>query len=134
MKNDKVIAFAMMRVAIGVSLCTTGAVRFPKMSGFSAWMVDSFGKTILPKALLVPFSYALPIAEFSVGLLLVLGLFTRGALIGGGIIMASLLFGTALTENWESIPGQLLHTGIFAVLLAMLAEYNGYSLDKLRKA
>lgn len=78
-------AYLLLRLAIGASMFGHGLVRLPKLNAFSDWMVGSFEKSILPQALVVPFSYVLPIAEFTVGLLLILGLFTRQALIGGGL-------------------------------------------------
>lgn len=88
---------------------------------------------MLPKALVLPFSYALPIAEFTVGLLLLLGLFTKSALLAGGWIMLILILGTALVENWEAIPSQLIHLAFFALLIQFV-PYNSWSLDQyLRK-
>jgi hypothetical protein len=45
----------------------------PKLNAFSHWMVESFKNSFLPKVVVVPFSYLLPIAEFGVGLLLIIG-------------------------------------------------------------
>jgi len=64
---------------------------------------------MLPKIIVVPFSDALPIAESCVGLLLITGLFTKQALIAGGIVMIALNFGTAQVENREALPSQLIH-------------------------
>ena len=84
---------------------------------------------MLPKALVLPFSYALPIAEFTVGLLLLLGLFTKSALLAGGWIMLILILGTALVENWEAIPSQLIHLAFFALLIQFI-PYDSWSLDR----
>ncbi|HEY9049794.1 MAG TPA: DoxX family membrane protein [Ohtaekwangia sp.] len=125
-------AFLILRLAIAASMFGHGLVRLPKLSGFSQWMVGSFEKSMLPAAMVVPFSYALPIAEFIVGLLLLLGLFTKTSLIAGGIIMIALILGTTLIENWEALPSQLIHAAFFAVLLSFI-QHNTFAVDNLLK-
>jgi len=107
-----------------------GLVRLPKLKAFSQWMVGSFEKSILPKGLVIPFSYVLPIAEFAVGMLLLTGLFTKPAASAGAVVVLLLLFGTTMVENWEAIPSQLLHIIFFAILLQFM-ESNSYALDKV---
>ncbi|MBC9933855.1 DoxX family membrane protein [Chitinophaga qingshengii] len=128
--ENNTIAFALLRMAVAASMFGHGLVRLPKLSGFSQWMVTSFEKSMLPRTLVLPFSYVLPIAEFAIGLLLILGLFTRPALIAGGIVMMMLIFGTTLIEDWHSLGSQLIHAAFFGVLLAFI-QYNGYALDRL---
>ncbi len=125
-------SYVLLRLAIGASMLGHGLVRLPKLAGFSRWMVASFEKSMLPGVLIKPFSYALPVAEFVIGLLVVAGLFTRPALIAGGLVMVLLIFGTAMVENWEAIPSQLIHVAFFAVLL-QYAAVNGFALDNLFK-
>ncbi|MFT3823844.1 MAG: DoxX family membrane protein [Chitinophagaceae bacterium] len=122
------VSFLLLRLAIGASMFGHGLVRMPKLSGFSAWMVGNFEKSILPKAMVVPFSYALPIAELVIGLFVLIGLFTKASLIAGGAVMAILIFGTTTIENWEAITSQLVHAAFFGVLLHFV-ESNGYSVD-----
>jgi thiosulfate dehydrogenase [quinone] large subunit len=109
-----------------------GLVRLPKLAGFSNWMVGSFEKSILPLSLVRPFSYALPILEFTIGLLLITGLFTRIALVAGALVMIVLIFGTTLIENWDAITSQLIHAAFFAIMLQFI-QYNSYALDVLLK-
>jgi len=126
------IAFLLLRLAIGASMFGHGLVRLPKLAGFSSWMVGSFEKSMLPLALVRPFSYALPILEFTVGLLLITGLFTKASLIAGALIMVALIFGTTLIESWDAITSQLIHAAFFAVLLQFV-QYNTYAVDSLLK-
>ncbi|UOE47954.1 DoxX family membrane protein [Mucilaginibacter sp. SMC90] len=123
-------SFLLLRLAIGASMFGHGLVRLPKLSGFSNWMVGTFAKSMLPKALVTPFSYLLPIAEFTIGLLLISGLFTKPALIAGGLVMMLLILGSCMIENWEILPSQLIHAAFFALLLQFAAN-NTYSLDNL---
>jgi len=125
-------SYLMMRLAIAASMFGHGLVRLPKLKSFSGWMVNSFQHSMLPQMLVSPFSYALPVAEFSVGLLLLLGLFTKSASILGSLLMISLIFGTAMIENWEAIPSQLIHV-LFFVALLQFSEQNLWSLDALIK-
>jgi thiosulfate dehydrogenase [quinone] large subunit len=122
-------SFLLLRLGIATSMFGHGLVRLPKLNGFSHWMVGSFQKSFLPEAMVVPFSYALPIAEFVIGLLLLMGLFTRQALIAGAVAMILLIFGTTMIENWDAIPTQLLHLIFFAVLLQFV-QNNTWALDK----
>lgn len=121
--------FLLLRLGIAISMFGHGLVRLPKLNAFSQWMIASFEKSLLPKAMVLPFSYVLPVAEFTVGLLLLIGLLTKPALIMGAGILLALLFGTAMIENWEAIASQLLHLAFFALLLQFI-QSNTWALDK----
>lgn len=123
-------SFLLLRLAVGTSMLAHGLVRLPRLSGFSAWMVSTFEKSMLPAALVTPFSYVLPVAEFITGLLIVTGLFTKPALIAASLIMICLIFGTCMIENWEALPSQLVHIAFFVVLLSFM-PFNHVALDKL---
>ncbi|WP_316633398.1 DoxX family membrane protein [uncultured Flavobacterium sp.] len=125
-------SFLLLRLAIAISMFGHGLVRLPKLTTFSNWMIGSFENSMLPKIIVTPFSYILPIAEFTIGLLLLLGLFTKPSLIAGGFVMLALLFGTAMIENWEAIPSQLIHIVIFALLLHFI-DANNWAIDLLIK-
>jgi len=122
----------MLRLAVGASMFGHGLVRLPKLNGFSHWMVGLYEKSMLPTALVTPFSYALPILEFFIGLFLLTGLFTRVSLIAGAIVMAMLILGTTLIENWDAITSQLIHAAFFAVLIQFIGD-NSWALDKAFK-
>lgn len=127
---NNVATYVILRLAIAFSMFGHGLVRLPKLDKFSGWMMQSFEKSMLPQALVLPFSYALPVMEFLIGLLLILGLFTRYALVAGGVVMILLIFGTTMIENWEALPSQLIHVAFFGVLLNHVGQYNGYALDR----
>lgn len=124
------LVFLLLRVGIGISMFGHGLVRLPRLNAFSQWMVGSFAKSMLPAELVRPFSMVLPFAELVIGFLLLIGLFTEPALISGAVLVLLLLFGTAMVENWEAIPSQLIHLVFFAVLLQFIAS-NSWSLDKI---
>ncbi|HWB93655.1 MAG TPA: DoxX family membrane protein [Puia sp.] len=126
------LAYLITRLAIGFSFFGHGLVRMTKLAGFSKWMVGSFQKSMLPEGLVTAFSYILPFLEFLVGLLLLLGLFTRQALIAGAVVMLLLILGTTLIEDWDALPTQLIHV-LFLVVLLQFVVSNIYSVDQLMK-
>lgn len=123
-------SYLLLRLAVAISMFGHGLVRLPKLHIFSNWMVTSFEKSMLPKIIVLPFSYILPIAEFAIGLLLLVGLFTKPSLIAAGFVMLALLFGTSMIENWEAVPSQLIHIALFALLLHFV-HYNSLAIDTL---
>jgi thiosulfate dehydrogenase [quinone] large subunit len=127
------LAYLLIRLSIGVSMFGHGLVRLPKLSVFAKHIVDSFKNSILPEVLTTPFAYTIPIVEFLVGILLILGLFTKQALIVGCVLMVALVFGSTMIENWGIIDSQLIHALIFSGLLATI-NHNYFALDnKLNK-
>ncbi|MFC3561034.1 DoxX family protein [Pedobacter jamesrossensis] len=124
--------YLISRLAIGLSFFGHGLVRLPKLTGFSYWMMAQFSKSFLPEALVLPFSYALPILEFASGLMILVGLFTRQGLLLAGAVSLALIFGTTMIENWEALPSQLIHVAFISLLLAYLPQ-NSCAVDKLLK-
>jgi thiosulfate dehydrogenase [quinone] large subunit len=51
-------------------------------------------------------------------------------LLAGGVLMATLVFGTCLQQNWGSAGNQMVYTVLFALLLFGL-DYNDLSLDEM---
>ena len=127
---DNKLFYLVLRLAVAASLLGHGFVRLPKLTVFSNWMVTQFEKSMLPGAAVRIFSYCLPFLEFSIGLLLMLGLFTRIASVAGGLVMVLLIFGSTMIENWEILPSQLIHAAFCAALLYYVA-YNEYALDNI---
>ena len=126
------IAYLFLRLGIGISFFGHGLVRMPKLLEFSNWMVDKFKDSMLPDVLVIPFSYALPVGEFVVGLLLTLGLFTKQTAIGGGVIILMLIFGSCAIEEWNALPSQMIHI-LFIVILLTQITHNQISIDQTIK-
>jgi thiosulfate dehydrogenase [quinone] large subunit len=124
----KPLPYLLLRLLLGMSFFGHGLVRLPKLQKFSGWMVGQFQNSMLPEALVKPFSYILPFGELITGLLLLIGLFTRQALVAAAVISLILIFGSSLIEEWGSIPSQLIH-GFIAAYLLQYIEANYYSLD-----
>jgi thiosulfate dehydrogenase (quinone) large subunit len=127
---DRKMAYVMLRFTLGLGIFMHGVVRLPHLRAFGDGMVKQFAETPLPAAIVRPFALSLVFAETIIGLLLLLGLWTRWALLLGAALMASLVFGTALRSDWETLAIQMLYALIYAALIAG-REYNSYSVDAL---
>ncbi|RXJ98450.1 DoxX family protein [Arcobacter sp. CECT 8989] len=130
-QNSKDLAYALLRLAMGVNMFVHGMVRLPKLEGFNTWMVGYFQDTFLPDFLVSLLAYTIPFVELIVGALLILGLFTRQALLVGALLIVVLLFGACLKENWEWASFQMIYA-IFFFMLSYFIELNKVSIDKLR--
>ena len=130
MQNNPNTAYLLARPPVATSMFGHGLERIPKLQGFSCHLVDQFSKSVLPVALVRPFSYVLPFFELLTGLLLILGLFTRVGCILGVVIMLTLIFGSSMIEQWENVFTQIIYGAYFA-LLYYFAVYNRYSIDGL---
>jgi thiosulfate dehydrogenase [quinone] large subunit len=128
MQNNPNTTYLLARLPIAVSMFGHGLERIPKLQGFSSHLVGQFSKSILPAALVTPFSYVLPFLELLTGVLLILGLFTRFSCILGVLIMLALIFGSSMIEQWENVFTQIIYGAYFA-LLYYFAVYNRYSID-----
>ncbi|CDF80169.1 DoxX family protein [Formosa agariphila KMM 3901] len=125
-------SYLIVRLAIGVSMFGHGLVRLPKLQAFSDGMLKSFENSMLPELLTLPFSYVLPVLEFTFGLCLILGLFTRVSAIIISAVLISLIFGSTLIENWGAITAQLVHIA-FSIYLIHNINDNSFAVDKLIK-
>lgn len=126
------VSFLLLRLGIGLSFFGHGLVRMPKLDKFASWMQSLYADSLLPVAWVQPFSFALPFIELGIGILLIVGLFTRASLIAGGVTMLMLIFGSTMIESWDALPSQLIHLAYFAVLIQPATLYNAYSIDNLR--
>jgi thiosulfate dehydrogenase [quinone] large subunit len=125
---DRRLAYAILRFTLGLSILMHGLVRLPHLSAFADATAKLFVNTPLPAFTVRLFALGLAFVEAAVGLLVLLGLWTRWALFFGALTMAALVFGTALRSEWNTLAIQLLYALIYAVLIAT-REYNQYSLD-----
>jgi thiosulfate dehydrogenase (quinone) large subunit len=125
---DRNLAYTMLRFTLGLSIFMHGLVRLPHVSAFADSTVKLFVNTPLPEFSVRLFAFGLVLVETAVGVFLLLGLWTRWALLLGALTMAALVFGTALRSDWDTLAIQMLYVLIYAVLMAT-REYNAYSLD-----
>jgi thiosulfate dehydrogenase [quinone] large subunit len=124
--------YLLARLPIGMSFLGHGIQRLPILAKFSNGMVNEFGKSYIPGAMVLPFSLALPFVELLLGILLLSGLFTRFATIAGVIVMLALIFGSTSLGQWDNVFMQLMYSAYF-VLLYYFLPYNTISVDGWRK-
>ncbi len=126
------LAYFLLRLTLGLNFTMHAVSRF--LSGlpkFVDGMVNGFENTILPAVLVRPFGYILTFNELTVGVLLLLGLFTRAAATAGALVMMALIFGSSLQQKWEAVSQQMIYAVFFFLVLHFL-ENNRYSLDARR--
>jgi thiosulfate dehydrogenase [quinone] large subunit len=131
--SSTALAYGLLRLTLGVNFLMHGLTRILKgVSEFAEKIVAQFAETPLPPALVSAYATGLTYVEFGVGLLILLGLFTREALVVGALVMVSLIFGTSLRQDWGTVGTQMIYALFFFLLLHFL-ENNRYSLDHLRQ-
>jgi thiosulfate dehydrogenase [quinone] large subunit len=129
---DHHLAYAVLRITLGVNIAVHGAGRIfgAGAAAFAAEVAKLFVDTPLPASMVHMFLWVLPYAEFALGVLITLGLFTRWALTLGGLLIAALVFGTALRSDWTNVAIQMLYVIVYYFLLRNRAE-NVIALDTL---
>jgi thiosulfate dehydrogenase [quinone] large subunit len=127
--RDERVAYALLRAVVGVNLLMHGVSRALTGTGeFAAKLVMQFAHAPLPAWSVWVFGLTLPAIEGSIGLLLLIGLRTRAALIAAAMLIAALTFGSALLQDWPAAGLQLTYASVYAALI-FLHRYNGWSAD-----
>ena len=120
--SNRVLAWHLLRVSLGMNFLLHGLVRLPNLSGFAQGMQSNFAETVLPGPLVLAFGHVLPFVEAVLGGWLVSGLRSRWALVAGSLLMLILQFGTALRQDWNALAIQMLYSLIYFQLLAAAPE------------
>jgi thiosulfate dehydrogenase [quinone] large subunit len=128
--RDLHLGYAALRVALGVNIAMHGISRLGDLPAFVESVVGGFQGTFLPPVLVRAFAWTISPIEALVGTLLVLGLWTRAALMAGAALLVALTFGVTLQQRWEVAGLQLVYVIAYAALLAS-AALNRYSLDEM---
>jgi thiosulfate dehydrogenase [quinone] large subunit len=131
-RSDTSIAYAILRLTFGINLCFRGVVRITVngLDNFAGGLTGMFEPTWFPAIAVSAFGHVTPIVEVLMGLALIVGLFTRPALIVGGLMMTALTFGTMFLENFDLAWLQLTYALVFFILLAS-RSWNTISLDSM---
>ena len=127
---DRRLAYLLLRLTLGINILLHGAVRLPALGAFVAGTVQQFADTPLPAVAVRLFGLSLPFLETAIGLLLIVGLWTRWALVAGALLIAALVFGTALRSDWETLSIQMIYAIIYYLLLTG-RTYDYFALDTL---
>lgn len=127
--SDQRLAYALLRIVAGLNLLMHGVGRMlAGPSTFASKLVGQFAHAPLPGWSVWSFGMVLPAIEALLGLLLLIGLRTRAALVGASLLMMVLTFGSGLVQDWPVAGLQLTYALVFSVLLFLL-RYNGWSAD-----
>lgn len=128
---DAELAYAGLRLILGMNILMHGAARLlVGPDKFAAALGPMFAGTPLPASLLHAFAFCLPSVEGVLGALVLFGLFSRAAYLGGMALMLVLTFGACLHQDWEAAGLQLTYALIYSLLLA-LRGWNRFSVDSL---
>jgi len=115
------------RLILGGALIWAGAAKVTNPA-LSALAVRAY--KILPYDFAGYVGYALPVVEILVGLLLVLGLFTRLSAVVGGLLMLAFIIGI----SWAWAHGYSIDCGCFGGGGTIAASQTQYPLEILRDA
>jgi thiosulfate dehydrogenase [quinone] large subunit len=128
---DEALGYGILRLTLGVNIFLHGATRlFSGVGAFVSATVEQFSHTPLPEASVRIFATALPFLEAVVGFAILIGLWTRWALAGGALLMAALVFGTALRSDWTTVGIQMVYAVVYFLLL-MFRAHDRFSLDRI---
>ena len=130
-EKDAALGYLMLRATIGTNIFIHGLSRIlAGPSRFADALVPAFQHTPLPPGFVRLFALALPWAESIVGLLVLVGIRTRFALVAGSLLILTLTFGATLNQDWESAGLQLIYAIVYASLLGF-RHHNAFSVDGL---
>ena len=126
------IAYAILRLSFGANILLHGLSRVLNgRPAFLAYLTHYFEHAhLIPAGVLPVFGAVLPWVETTLGLLLMLGLFSRFTLIVGALVMTILVIGTNLAQDWLVSGLQLPYCFIYYYLLIHL-DQNRYSVDAM---
>ena len=127
---DAALGHALLRLAVGVNFAVHSFQRWKDIGKFADGVVRDFANTPLPEWSVRGFAWMIPFWEPMVGILLILGLWTRGALVAGGLLMVLLTFGTAMRGEFGALSTQLVYSLAFFALLVTL-RHDRFSFDGL---
>jgi thiosulfate dehydrogenase [quinone] large subunit len=130
--SDIVIAYTILRLSFGANILLHGLSRILNgRPAFLAYLNHYFEHAhFISPGMLPMFGAVLPWVETALGLLLMLGLFSRFTLIVGALVMTGLVIGTNLAQDWLVSGLQLPYCFIYYYLLIHL-EQNRVSLDSM---
>ncbi len=132
--SDLELAYFSLRFVLGVNIFFHGAMRV--FTGVGAWVAVQEAAFVAPKSPLPmwavhEFLMVLPYVEVVLGALLLLGLFTRFAIMAGSVMIFSLVFGNLTRQDWGTV-GNNMHYVLYYAILVAFYRYNVWALDAWR--
>ena len=116
--SNKKLAVLLLRIVTGINFFMHGAVRvLGDYGGFADGMVNDFGDTLLPPFSVKLLAFGIPIVELIIGVILIIGYQLRLGLVLGFLLMATLIFGTSLRQEWGVVGSQMIYVlSLFFIL------------------
>jgi thiosulfate dehydrogenase (quinone) large subunit len=131
-RGDVELGYGLLRAFVGFNIMMHGISRI--ISGpsiFAAGLVQKFQATPMANGVVSGFGEILPWLELIIGLLLLVGFFTRWTLVASMALLGILAYGATLIQDWPTAALQLIYAAIYAALLAFLG-WNRWSIDGWR--
>src|SRR6202166_5296177 len=130
--SNIVIAYTILRLSFGANILLHGLSRILNgRPGLLSYLTHYFEHAhLISPGMLPVFGAVLPWVETTLGLLLMLGLFSRFTLIAGALVMTGLVIGTNLAQDWL-VSGLQLPYCFFLYYLLIHLEQNSISLDTM---
>jgi thiosulfate dehydrogenase [quinone] large subunit len=128
------IGYVFFRIFVGANLFFHGFMRV--LTGVGAWAMpqaETFTDTFLPIPLVIFALYLIPYVQVFLGTCIVLGIFTRWALLGGLCLFLIILFGHVVRQNWSGAH-IVMHYAVYYWILLALLSHNRLALDNRRAA
>lgn len=131
MENRREIAYALLRVTVGVMFFFYGVGKLLQgIDTVASGMVQRFEASPLPAWLVALFARMLPFTEVILGTLLILGLFTGAAYLLTQLLLLALTFGTVMEPRPPTVADNV-NFALVVFVLFFLMEYNRYSVDRV---
>ncbi len=127
----RALGYFILRLSLGVDMIMHYVVRTWGISqDFVPVTEKMFVGNLLPMSWVHYFLTYLPYFEGLLGILLILGLWSRMALTAEGLLVTVLLFGTALRSDWTVVSHQMIYI-LFVFILLAVEQYDYFSVDSL---
>jgi thiosulfate dehydrogenase (quinone) large subunit len=130
---DAKLGYMLFRLTLGINFLFHSFARWGNLTQFTNGLVADFAHTPLPAASVRALAYVIPFWEPIVGVLLILGIRTRVALVLGALLMAMLTFGSALRDQETALAIQLLYSISFLILFLYRESYDLFGIDGIVK-
>jgi thiosulfate dehydrogenase [quinone] large subunit len=123
------LGYFILRLSLGVDMLMHYVVRTWGISqDFVPVTEKMFVGNLLPMSWVHYFLTVLPYFEGLLGILLLLGLWSRLALTAEGLLVCVLMFGTSLRSDWTVVSHQMIYI-LFVFILLTVEEYDYFSVD-----
>ena len=122
MNRNLSLGYRLLELILGLNFFLHGAVRLcGHYSEFVQGVLKGFEATILPSWMVMPVAYLIPLIEVSVGLGLLAHWRPRTTLLAAAGLMALLVTGMSLQQNWDVVGTQM----VYVICLYLLgSEYK----------